>query len=224
MRAAFPDGHHNCGLAHGLPGPLALLSIASLEGVEVEGSRAAIDVAARWLAMHAHDGGSGPDWPNAVPRVEHPHAAAAPTSPSRPTWCYGSAGVARALWLAGEALDDDEYRDLAVRAMRGVLARPPHARRITSPTFCHGTAGLLQITLRFAEDTGLPDLADAATGLLVELLDEHEPGSLLGYRDVEPDDIRVDKPGLLDGVSGIALVLLNAGGVPADWDRAFLLS
>jgi hypothetical protein len=234
MLTAFPDGSHNCGLAHGVPGPLALLSIAAVDGVEVEGTRSAIDVAARWLADHAVEAGTGPDWPNAVPRIAEPEStadrAAGPVTRSRPTWCYGSAGVARALWLAGQALDADRYRDLAVRALRAALATPPEERGITSPTFCHGTAGLLQITLRFAADTGLPDLAAAADELTAELLAVHEPQTLLGYRDVEyrdaaaGGDVAVDKPGLLDGAAGIALVLLAAGGVPSAWDRAFLLS
>ncbi|WP_185749003.1 lanthionine synthetase C family protein [Humibacillus xanthopallidus] len=224
MLAAFPDGHHNCGLAHGLPGPLALLSIASLAGVEVDRSQTAIGVAAHWLAMHADDNGRGPDWPNAVAATGGPQGRPATTSPSRPTWCYGSAGVARSLWLAGEALDHDVYRELALRAMRAAVDQPLRERGIISPTFCHGIAGVLQITTRFAGDTGLPEFADAADTLLADLLAEHEPGALLGYRDVEPADNRVDQPGLLDGACGIALVLLTAGGGPADWDRAFLLS
>ena len=58
-----------------------------------------------------------------------------------------------------------------------------------------------------------------------DVLSAHEPDSLLGYRNVEPGDIKVDHPGLLDGAPGVALALLSAGADddPA-WDRLFLLS
>jgi hypothetical protein len=80
------------------------------------------------------------------------------------------------LWLAGEALDDPGPRDLAVEAMHAVFRRPVPERRIESPTFCHGVAGLLQVVVRFAHDTGLADFRDAAAELVDELLAAYEPG------------------------------------------------
>jgi hypothetical protein len=221
-RSRYPDGNLNCGLAHGLPGPLAVLAISLRAGVVVEGAPAAVREAARWLAEHRLDDQWGPNWPNALPLgpVEGHRLG-----PGRASWCYGAPGLARALWLAGEALDDDDSRQLAVAAMRAALARPPDRRGLSSPTFCHGTAGLLAITASFARDTGLPDLAEGAAMLTAGLLDQFEPRSLLGYRDVEPGGVRVDQPGLLSGAPGVALALLGAAGpVTPGWDRLFLLA
>ncbi|MGZ4434399.1 MAG: lanthionine synthetase C family protein, partial [Trebonia sp.] len=234
---AYPGGHHNCGLAHGVPGPLALLSIAMIEAVPeelgglVDGPRirAAIAVTAHWLADHRTADAWGPTWPNAVPLADAGDRAAPAggyqgSGSSRATWCYGSPGVARALWLAGSATEDDELRALALTAMRAALARPAEVRGITSPTLCHGTAGLLQIAHRFAEDTGLPDLAEARDALLGELVAAYDPEAILGYRNVEPSGARVDQPGLLEGAAGVALTLLSAGGASSAWDRALLLA
>jgi hypothetical protein len=133
--------------------------------------------------------------------------------------------VARALWLAGTALEDEALTGLAVEAMAAVYRRPVRVRHIDSPTFCHGVSGLLQITLRFGHDTGLPVFTDAAVALTGQLLDAYEPDSLLGFRGVEPDGTRVDQPGLLDGAAGVALVLLAAAtGAEPGWDRMFLLA
>jgi hypothetical protein len=156
-----------------------------------------------------------------LPRAEPPTA---PTL-GRATWCYGAPGVARSLWLAGLASDTAEYRDVAIAAIRASVARPREGQGRPSPTFCHGTAGLLQIVLRFAVDTGLRDLAAAADSLTEELLAAHRPDSLLGYQNMEPGDALVDQPGLLDGATGVALALLSAGGqAPGSWDRMFLLA
>jgi hypothetical protein len=127
--------------------------------------------------------------------------------------------------LAGRALGDRELCNLGVEAMEAVYRRPIWERRIDSPTFCHGVAGLLQITLRFANETRLPVFFQAAEELADQLLEAYEPDRLLGFANVEPDGRRVDQPGLLDGATGVALVLLAAAS-PAEpvWDRLFLLS
>jgi class I lanthipeptide synthase len=220
-RARFPDGNLNCGLAHGLPGPLAVLALAASDAPAVPRWRDAVAGAAGWLAAQRSDDDWGPNWPVAVP----PGTASARCETSRAAWCYGSPGVARALWLAGTALEDEALTGLAVEAMAAVYRRPVRVRHIDSPAFCHGVAGLLQITLRFGHDSGLPLFADAAVALTGQLLDAYEPDSLLGFRGVEPDGTRVDQAGLLDGAAGVALVLLAAAtGAEPGWDRMFLLA
>ena len=145
--------------------------------------------------------------------------------PSRAAWCYGSPGVARSLSLAGQALDRPEYRDVAVSAMEAVFRRPLAARMIDSPTFCHGVAGLLAVTLRFARDTRSTIFAQESQKLVGQLLDAFQPDSLLGYRNLEFGGNETDQPGLLDGAAGVSLVLLTAAtGVEPTWDRAFLLA
>jgi hypothetical protein len=118
-----------------------------------------------------------------------------------------------------------EYRDLALAAMTAVFERPIANRRIDSPTLCHGVAGLLQVTLRFARDGAGEIFCTAAQELTAQLLDAHEPDSRFGYRDLKPSGERTDNPGLLGGAAGIALVLLAAAtsGEPV-WDRILMLS
>ena len=218
-RERSPQGCFNCGLAHGIPGPLALLALAHAQGVAVDGAATAIERIARWLIEQRLEDEWGTTWPAVVPLEP------VRPEPSRSAWCYGPPGVARSLWLAGNALGDPVLRDLAVEAMSAVYRRPIPERRIDSPTFCHGVAGLLQITLRFAEDTGLPLFREEAAKLAVQLVDAYDRGSLLGYSDLEPDGRSVDRASLVNGAAGVALVLLAASSPfePA-WDRMFLLS
>jgi hypothetical protein len=234
FRREFQHGMLNCGLAHGIPGPLALLSVAAMNGAVVDGQLEAIRHTAERLCQWRHDDQWGANWPVAVPLdavrpfdagISHEARAPYGPAPSRAAWCYGSPGIARALWLAGTALDDSVLRTFAIDSMAAVYARPVARRRIDSPTFCHGVAGLQQITLRFANDTGLPMFVDAADTLCRQLLDAFEAQSLLGYRHIEAGGQRIDQPGLLDGAAGVAMVLL-AGATPVDpsWDALFLLS
>lgn len=231
VQKLYPHGNLNCGLAHGIPGPLAFLALAHRAGVESPGLPEGIARLADWLCQNRLDDSWGVNWPTATPlvetegRLEAPPAAATAEGTSRCAWCYGSPGIARALWLAGEALDRDEYRDLAVAAMEAIFRRPIMERRIDSPTFCHGIAGLLQITLRFAHDTGQAVFIEQSCALVRQILASYQPESLLGFRNLEVPGSETDQPGLLDGAPGVALVLLAAAtGVEPTWDRLFLLS
>jgi hypothetical protein len=235
IRAIYPHGNLNCGLAHGIPGPLALLSLELRAGSSIPSLPHAIGRIADWLCQNRCDDSWGVNWPTAVSIVKSDTSAdsavqaggaePSPDGPSRCAWCYGSPGVARALWLAGDALDRNDYRELAISAMEAVFRRPIASRRIDSPTFCHGVAGLLAITLRFANDTGAAMFNDASRTLVEQLLDSYQPESLLGFRNIEFEDQEIDQPGLLDGAPGVALVLLAAAtSVEPTWDRLFLLS
>jgi len=111
---AEPDapGHLNLGLAHGAPGPLALLALAWSAGIRVPGQDDAIGYLAEWLLDHRRTDTGGPFWPHYLARADligpadgpgdtdHRH----PPSSTRAGWCYGTPGVARALQLAGLAL------------------------------------------------------------------------------------------------------------------------
>jgi hypothetical protein len=226
MTDEFVHGNLNCGLAHGIPGPLALLALALREGFEVRGQLAAVRRLAEWLAEQRRDDDWGVNWPAAVPvTADRTVASTSTVPPTRAAWCYGSPGVARALWLAGDVLGDGDLRRLALDAMLAVARRPAAQRNIDSPTICHGQAGLLQLTLRFARESGLPALRDAAGALAETLLDAYQPERTVGYVSIEPGGNQVDRPGLLDGAAGVAMVLLAAAtDVEPVWDRVFVLS
>jgi hypothetical protein len=225
MAEHYPEGNLNCGLAHGIPGPLAVMALGLEAGLPVEGLREAVARTAQWLVRHKSRDQYGINWPTVVPYCEGGKVEQNQLDSSRAAWCYGAPGVARSLWLAGRALGDENLQQLAVQGMEAVYRRPIDERRIDSPTFCHGVAGLLQVTLRFAHDTGLPVFSQAASELTEQLLSLYDPERTLGFCSIEPGGNLVDQPGLLDGAPGVALVLLAASSnVEPTWDRLFLLS
>jgi hypothetical protein len=227
MRASTPEGNLNCGLAHGAPGPLALMSLALREGVEVSGQVDAMRGIADWVVAQRRPGRFGPEWPAAIPLGKTHGQDREP--PARPGWCYGNAGVARTLWLAGKVLDEPEYAQLAEGAVRAALERQRTERPLQAPTLCHGTAGLAQITLRMAADSGAEDLFGEARALCLELVEWFDPDLPLGYRsEAQTRNVpraKVDDPALLDGAAGPPLVLLAAAtAIDPGWDRAMLLA
>jgi hypothetical protein len=223
----FPRGNFNCGLAHGIPGPLAALSIGYLQRVRIEGHLAAIGQFAGWLvAAHGEDE-AGPFWPARVAFEALGSKPAAPES-TRTAWCYGSPGIARALFLAGRALGDEPLCELALRAARALVPAGGAGPGLESPTVCHGQAGMLQFLLRMAWDTGDGRLARGAANLSAQLAAGFDESAPFGYRDVERDGeraIALDKAGVLTGAAGVGLALASAGGGRAPvWDHALLFA
>lgn len=225
QRQDFPQGNFNCGLAHGIPGPLAALSLTWLDGYRYPGLRETIAYLANWVVAHRVEQERGINWPDSIPL----EAAAAPQAwqrlpPARTAWCYGAPGVARSLWLAGCALEDEELRGIGVEAIEAMLRRSVSQRIFSSPIICHGTAGVLQICLRFAHEC-TSELVKAQIPLLVEqILESFDASFPLGFRNTD-QGIACDQPAWLTGAPGIAMVLLAAStDVTPTWDRVLALS
>jgi lantibiotic biosynthesis protein len=220
----FPNGYVDLGLAHGLPGPLAALSLAWEAGHRVDGQRAAIERMSAWLLGRRRPDPWGWHWPSQVgvgasrPEAEEP-------LPTRSAWCYGDPGVAAALWLAGRATGDERLCERATQAMEAVLQRPAEVRRVFSPTLCHGLAGVLAICLRFAEGAASPRIHSAVAEHAEQVLGRCDPGLPLGVRDEDVPGNLVDDPSFVTGADGVATALLAAAVPEArSWDRTLLIA
>lgn len=214
----------NCGLAHGLPGPLAALSLASLAGYSIEGQNASIQRLASWLADRSLQTPWGIDWPDVIP-AHAPIEQVRQLPPARSGWCYGAPGIVRSLWLAGQALESDHFRQLAMQGMRAILQRPPATRRIDPLTLCHGEAGLLMVALRFLQDTKDPFIGEHIPGFVHRILEQFQPDAPFGFRYDFHGGSLINSLGFFTGAVGTLLALLAASSsVEPNWDRALLLS
>ncbi|MFF5265289.1 lanthionine synthetase C family protein [Actinomadura viridis] len=220
----FPRGHGNNGLAHGIAGPLALLSAAALRGVTVDGHHTAIHTILAWFDRCLTGTGSGPAWPYTI---THPGQAASrkpPAAAARPSWCYGAAGIARAQQLAALALGDTHRRDSAETILARALADPLQRQATTDSSLCHGFAGLAHLAAVTAADA-TPGNTGRLAAVIPGLLDAvHPPGG--GSREAAAVVHQTAAPAqFLEGAAGIALaVLAPATGTPActGWDGCLL--
>ncbi|QWF82470.1 lanthionine synthetase C family protein [Amycolatopsis sp. CA-230715] len=225
-RRYYPIGAANTGMAHGIAGPIALLSLAAQRGVLVDGQLDAIGSLCGWLIGNASSDQDGPFW---VPRV--PPGDRLPEDGVRPRdgWCYGVHGIAAALHRAGTVLDRGAWRELAVTAVR---AASSHDALVTDPYLCHGHAGRLQVVHRLAvaeQDGELLALARRIAARLLDFVDFDAPFLVVAPVHDGPGYQVCHRPGLLDGAAGVGCAL-NAllTGEPGDgnrnWDRMLLLS
>ncbi|MEV7525860.1 lanthionine synthetase C family protein [Streptomyces sp. NPDC091371] len=222
----YPDGHANTGVAHGIGGVLAFLSLAAHRGTMAGGHREAIRSILAWLDRWRVDTARGPVWPYWVtlPALRTGHL---PVGPQRPSWCYGTAGLARAQQLAGIALGDRTRQLAAENDLLSALTDPNQLGTTTDSGLCHGFAGLAHIAARAADDA-LPATTGQIRAVLPSILAAvHPPGSDAAAAATELLHTPEPDPGLLDGAAGIGLALLApATSTPprTSWDACLLIA
>jgi len=192
-------GHGNNGVAHGIAGPLALLALAARRGIHVEGQTDAIQVITRWLDRYG-----ACYW---ITRSQLP--ARPPLHPlrMRPSWCYGTLGIARAQQLAAIALHDPSRAHVAANSAEAALADTARLGLITDASLCHGWAGLLTVTKAIAADSPDPHRFTRRVSALRARL-------TAGITELP-------KPGFLEGRAGAQLAL--DGTNATNWTRSLLI-
>jgi hypothetical protein len=210
----YPGGHGNFGLAHGISGPLALLALARRRGVVVDDHVGAIERICAWLDIWRQDHDAGPWWPQWVTRDELRRGYVRQSGPLRPSWCYGTPGIARAQQLAAIATADTARQQLAEHALAACLSDANQLDRIIDNSLCHGWAGLFQTAWRVATDAATTTIADRLPHLAGRLLQRAETGPSAGK-------------GLLEGDAGLALALYTAADIDptlSGWDTCLLIA
>jgi len=210
----WPGGHGNLGLAHGIAGPLALLSTAMRRGVTVAGQAEAIGWICAWLDQWRCGTGARAWWPAMISLTEWRTGTVRQPGPPRPSWCYGTPGLARAQQIAAIALADPQRQRRAEHALAGCVTDERQLAQLRDASLCHGWAGLLQSTWRVAADGD--GVLSARLPHLHARLDQH-----LRQHGAPTHD------GLLDGTTGIHLAqhtTTTTHGPPATrWDACLLL-
>ncbi|BFO21262.1 hypothetical protein SHKM778_76500 [Streptomyces sp. KM77-8] len=223
----FPGGHANSGMAHGIGGVLALLALAARNGTVTDGHHTALRTVLTWLDRWQQETGRGPAWPYWVTRHELRTGRRTRSAPRRPSWCYGTAGLARAQQLAALALGDTGRQVGAEKALVGALTDPDQLKATTDHGLCHGVAGLAHVTARTAADAH-PSTADRLHAVIPALLAAVHPPDTDpegAARVLVQDEER--GPGLLDGAAGTALALLTsttAAPPRSAWDACLLIA
>ncbi|MFC8852478.1 lanthionine synthetase C family protein [Streptomyces sp. NPDC057144] len=216
----YPEGHANNGVAHGIGGPLAVLSLAARRGIAVDGHLDAITRILTWLDHWQQNGPAGPWWPYWITREQLRSGTTGP-GPSRPSWCYGTAGFARAQQLAALALKEPARQHAAEFALLRTMTDPGQLDATVDVSLCHGFAGLAHITQLTAADALTPGLTACLPRLLAPITDT-APDTLADSLINPPSGGDI---GLLEGAAGTALALHSFHtGTPSasGWETCFL--
>jgi lantibiotic modifying enzyme len=215
----YPHRYYNLGLAHGVPGVVALLGQACAAGVAVGKARPLLDGTVRWLLAQQTPEG----FPSGVEKDQA-------KQPARLAWCYGDPGVAASLLWAARLVNEPTWEREALAIAVRAAGRPVDKSGVVDAGLCHGAAGLGHLFNRMCQVTREECLAQAARFWFEQTLKMPRPGKGVGgYEAWQLDDDQkvtwIADPGLLTGASGIALALLAATtDMEPAWDRMLLVA
>lgn len=222
QREETPEGYFNLGLAHGVPGVIAMLGHTYKAGIQRRRTLRLLDSSVKWLLNQKLPTNAGSCFSSRVaPGIDR--------RPSRSAWCYGDPGVAIALLSAARSLGEKSWEEEALKIARHTAERPPDQSGILDAGLCHGSAGLAHIFNRIYQATGEILFQKTAQFWYERTLQFRQPGKGVGgFQSCLPKREGTahwfDEPGLLTGATGIALALHTAvTSTEPKWD-GFLLT
>lgn len=220
MLEESPDGYYNLGVAHGIPGVIALLAQVYASGIRDERALAMLKGAVRWVVSQRLTETVGSCFPAWVKRGTKGNS-------SRFAWCYGDPGVAVTLLIAARATGFEEWERTALEIAARAASAPMEAARVVDAGLCHGALGLAHLYNRIYQAGGGELFADAARRWFLTGLEMRKAVGIGGFEawhvDKDENFRWMPDPGFLTGVSGIGLAFLAGltSCVP-NWDRVLL--
>lgn len=147
---------------------------------------------------------------------------------SRLAWCYGDLGIAIAFWQAGKILSNELWKKEAIEIMIHASTRKDLKKnKIVDAGFCHGTSGVAHIFNRFYKETKLEIFNKARNYWLEQTFIILKENKVENFKSWQGDNGWVKDNGLLEGVTGIGLVLLGflTNEISdLNWDKCVLLN
>ena len=199
---------NDLGIAHGIAGMLAVFALTT-EPLESD-HRLILHRQASNLMMHAMRNGG---------RVLWPAFAGSHRPVEQRGWCYGTPGVAAALYWVGRGLTDSAIVTFALDTLAAECTTRPETWEFWDHALCHGTLGcaLIYASVGMASgDRRLIDVVDALVKLVLKDIAKNENASW----GLAPDVATPDLTGELVGAAGIALGLLTLGeATDSTWVR-----
>ena len=199
----------NTGVAHGVGGIAAALTAAHDRLGESTGVRSTLGAVIEWLMADAYTDSLGlTTW------LPHGRDGAPPPDgwSRRQAWCYGTPGLAWAIWNAGRTLGDKDLQAFAVAAMSTYCEAFDEARYFDREVadalaICHGAAGVLLIADAFARHAQHEPAAALSERVAAWLFERGEQIIQLARSDQT----------LLSGASGIVSALIARSGGDRRW-------
>ena len=193
---ASENGCVNYGVSHGIGGPLLTLAMVYGSGMDLQGVRKAIDdIVAEYLraSYYVND---IIYWPGRITfEQQYVQQEEIAHVPNRMSWCYGSVGILRVLYLAATYISDKKLELLAINELMKIAKMSTSEYLLVEPNICHGLLSVALVMDEMYRDTKNSVFFDKVielTGIVVNFIAR-----------MDSETSRVDMFNFLEGLSGM---------------------
>lgn len=223
----YPKGNFNTGMAHGIAGPLALMSEMAMNGVVRPGQMEAIRKMSDFLVNYKIKYKDREIWNGQIDFDEVKEGRPKEEKVfHRDAWCYGTPGICYALIRAALVCQDKALLSFCIDNLRLAMA---DVEGVDSPTICHGWSGIYQILDAVEILLNESYFKEEKEQLKNNILKYYDKSIRYGFPDFEYDGQRkqvlpYDICGFLSGAAGVALSLYAVEKSQKNiWRKALLL-
>jgi len=221
------NGVVNYGLSHGMAAPLVTLAMAHRNGIHKEGLAEAIDGLISEFMKSYYYVNDIVYWPGMITFEQYVGLEERHTIPKQMSWCYGSVGILRSLYIAGIMISNSEVEQFALKEFVKIAEMNLSDYALVQMVVCHGFAGTAAILNAMHLDTGKVEflqktieMIESCAILNVEQFIEHE-NKLAHMRNLP---LRASLHNHLEGYCGVIQTILSIlKGVPDGNDRRLLI-
>jgi len=154
MTTEAKNGVVNYGLSHGMAASLVVLSLAYKNGFDGEGMTEAIDgLISEFMKAHYYTNDIA-YWPGRITFEQYTRLDELPKGSGQMSWCYGSVGILRSLYLSGALMDKSEVKQFALDELLKIAEMDLSDYMLGQTIVCHGFVGTAAILNAMYLDTG----------------------------------------------------------------------
>jgi len=227
MSTKASNGCINYGLSHGIGGPLVTLSLAYKNGIRKEGLVDAIDGLISEYMQAAYHVDDIVYWPGMITFEQYVGFDEIRKTPNQMSWCYGSVGNLRAIYMSGVSMSNDEVTQFAISELVKIAKMNSAGYLLESPIVCHGLVGTAAIINLMYLDTGKDEFYNKT----IEMLEVAIKVDVNNFFDSEKQrasernkPLRASLHNYLEGYGGIINTILSiAKGVPSENEKRLLI-
>lgn len=196
------------GIAHGMAGPLALMTYAAEKDIIVSGQRRAIEKIINIYNEHTAGKYNIIYWPTILPAEFYKQPDVVDVD-SRMGWCYGSIGISCILYKSSKYLGINATKYL--HNIEQIAKTPRQIYNLISPIICHGFAGTLAIFNQIYKETYSEEILPGLYMCLNELMNQYNSAFPYGFKNIDyvsQDLLDEDDDTYLNGATGVIVALL----------------
>lgn len=223
-KSMLQNGSINLGLAHGIIGIVIVLSLCKLKDISIPYQVETITNLIEFIDCNKINHDDNFFWIANLPieqiNINNDSKILDNINMFRDAWCYGVPGIALSFLYAGLALERDDLLNKAKLYLSQSIDR---CLGVNEGIICHGYAGILLILLKFKHELNTLEYDEAIIIFKEHILKLYNKEYILGYKTFY-NHKDINAVGLLDGIAGICLSLLEVEEKSLmDWTKIFMV-